>query len=207
MKHKRLFIGVIYVVLSLYITIASVILLDYLVRNNETFRYNVSRYVAEFKAKEQIALLPSYITLDEAKVAAGVDDGTIFIDGKKFCMYGADQYIVCERDGWKIENTFQFCCGHDGITESHGKHEIIARKVQNQWCICITFFDASIHSYRLDDHTVSLDICNDQDITEHIVLFSFCADDKNHELQIDQSSYVLLDNTWVCQDCQDGRGG
>ena len=198
MRRRVSFIVGLFIALSIVITIASCALWNCLMHNNESFRNDVSGYVAKTSARVQIALLQSYATLDEAKAAVAVEKDSVFIDDEHFSMFGAYHYIVREHDGWKIENTFQFCHGHEGITESDGKHEFIARKVQNQWCICITFFDESIQSYNLDGQTISVDIIGDQERVNHKVLFSVCSDGSKHELHIEQSNYVLLNNAWEC---------
>jgi hypothetical protein len=194
MKKKKAFVLLIVAIIAL-VCFAG-FLWNFLIERSAPFRSYVSRVSARIRASAQIVSLPAYSTFEEAKAAAEEEMNKPVIDNECFGIVAFDCFVVEEKAGWKIEDTFQFCHGHDGITDSNGSYVLIARIVRDQWIVCVEFYDNSLMCCCLDGEVVNLYSYSVDSITneQQYALIMIPLDDKEHLLQIDQNHYVFQKN-------------
>ncbi len=164
----------------------------------------VNGFSAYTRARAEILFLKSYDTFLKAKSAVESDPDTLLLVqtdsfGIAPMADGGESYIVKEKDGWKIENTFQFCRGHcNGIT--NGKDYLfIARLVQDQWYICIIFRDDQPHVCYSDkeEYIPSTYGYRGSGEIHQLVAISTRADEKVFSIYVDEDSYEFQGHEWV----------
>ena len=194
MKNKRAFVLLISAVFVLICFVS--ILWNILIERSTPFRTVVSEASARIKANIQIFSLPAYSTFEEAKAAAEEETIKPIVDNGSFGIVDLDYFVVEEKAGWKIENTLQFCRGHDGITDSNGCYLLIARIVRDKWIICVAIYDNSLVCCNLDGEVVNLYSYSVDSITnvQQYALIMIPLDDKEHLLQIGQDHYLFQKN-------------
>jgi hypothetical protein len=172
--------------------------------NNRPFLRLVNGFEAYTKARIEIMFLKSYDTFSEAKSAIESEPDTLlFVQTDSFGIApisdASELYIVKEKGGWKIENTFQFCRGHRyGITNSKN-YLFIARLVQDQWNICIIFYDDRPHACYSNIEQYILYTYNDHGSGDvhQLVAISIGTDEEPFSIYIDGDSYELQDYEWT----------
>ena len=204
-KRIMIFIIVICAILCFIFLLAALVQAwQYAIWYNEAFGSMVSRIFTYTRARSEILFLKSYDTFSEAKSAIESEPDTLlFVQTDSFGIAPIanwdELFIVKEKSGWKIENIFQFCRGHRGITTGNKNHEFIARLVQNQWNICITFYDDLPHACYSNIEQYILYTYNDRgsgDVLQ-LVAISIGADEEPFSIYIDGDSYELQDHEWT----------
>lgn len=171
------------------------------IQKSESLRSVVSHWYSYLQAKKQIDGLTEYDSFLQAKESIKANDNSDFYSyenqfGVLPAAYGSDLYIVKERSGWKIENTFQFCCGHRGITEGNGRYVFTARFVQQQWCGYIIFFDSLDHNCFSNEAQYTVHQCESESIEKMQCAVFSTTEKENFAIHIDEDVFILKKQKW-----------
>lgn len=201
---KKIIIVICVILCFIFLLAALLQAWQYAIWYNESFGSMVSQIYTYTRAQSQILFLKTYDTFSEAKSAIKSEPDTLlFVQTDYFEIVplanGGELFIVKEKSGWKIENGFQFCRGHCGINTRNKNHEFIARRVQNQWYIWITFFDDQPHVCYSDRERYipyTYNYCGSGPVHQ-LVAISIGADEEPFSIYIDGDSYELQDHEWT----------
>lgn len=173
---------------------------QYVFRKSEPFRSFVSHWYSYLQAKREINKLSEYDSLLQAEERIRANGNSCFYSYEnQFGVspaIGSDVFVVKERSGWKIENTFQFCCGHRGITEGNGTYVFVARLVQQQWCGYIIFFDALDHNCFSNEAHYEVLRCEIENIGERQFVVFSTTRKEDFEVYIDEDVFMLSNQKW-----------